>query len=132
MSLKFNPPPVLVLMAGSTMWGTTWIWLKSIDAMGVGPLLIAVLAYGIQFFLLFAYYVLLDRRVQPVDAIRGSVQLVQRNVGQTLIFYILAGLIIIAGFIACLIGIFVAAPVVLLATAYLYRRLTGEQPQLPA
>ena len=55
MSLKFNPPPVLVLMAGSTMWGTTWIWLKSIDAMGIGPLLIAVLAYGIQFLMLLPW-----------------------------------------------------------------------------
>ncbi len=55
MSLKFNPPPVLVLMAGSTMWGTTWIWLKSIDAMGIGPLLLAVLAYGIQFLLLLPW-----------------------------------------------------------------------------
>jgi drug/metabolite transporter (DMT)-like permease len=55
MSLRFNPPPVLVLMAGSTMWGTTWIWLKSIDAMGIGPLLLAVLAYGIQFLLLLPW-----------------------------------------------------------------------------
>jgi drug/metabolite transporter (DMT)-like permease len=55
MSLKFNPPPVLVLMAGSTMWGTTWIWLKAIDGMGIGPLLLSVLAYGIQFLLLLPW-----------------------------------------------------------------------------
>lgn len=55
MSLKFNPPPVLVLMAGSIMWGTTWIWLKAIDGMGIGPLFIAVLAYGIQFLLLLPW-----------------------------------------------------------------------------
>ncbi len=57
MSFKFNPPPVLVLMAGSTMWGVTWIWLKSIDGMGIGPLLLAVLAYGIQFFMLLPWVV---------------------------------------------------------------------------
>ena len=55
MSLKFNPPPVLVLMTGSTLWGTTWIWLKAIDGMGIGPLLLAALAYGIQFLLLLPW-----------------------------------------------------------------------------
>ncbi|OZB35455.1 MAG: hypothetical protein B7X44_09870 [Halothiobacillus sp. 15-55-196] len=55
MSLKFNPPPVLVLMMGSTLWGTTWIWLKAIDGMGIGPLLLAALAYGIQFVMLLPW-----------------------------------------------------------------------------
>lgn len=55
MSMKFNPPPVLVLMTGSTLWGTTWIWLKAIDGMGIGPLLLAALAYGIQFLLLLPW-----------------------------------------------------------------------------
>lgn len=96
------------------------------------PILGGLATLVVEFFLYFAYYLLLDRKVQPVDAIRGSFDLVQRNLGQTLIFYVLAILIGLAGFIACGIGIFVAAPIVLLATAYLYRRLSGEQPQLPA
>lgn len=84
------------------------------------------------FFLLFAYYVLLDRNAQPVDAIRASAELVSHNAGQTIVFYILSGLIILAGAILCGVGLLVALPWVLLASAYLYRRLSGEQPQLPA
>lgn len=61
------PPPVLILMLGSTLWGTTWIWLKAIDNLGVGPLLISVLAYGAQFILLLPWVVppLLKRLRQP-------------------------------------------------------------------
>ena len=55
MAPKIHPSPVLVLMAGSTMWGTTWIWLKAIDGMGIGPLLLAALAYGIQFVMLLPW-----------------------------------------------------------------------------
>ncbi len=45
------PPPVIVLMIGSTCWGLTWIWLKHIEALGVGPILLSVIAYGTQFFI---------------------------------------------------------------------------------
>ena len=54
------------------------------------PVLGGLATLVVEFFLYFAYYLLLDRKVQPVDAIRGSFDLVQRNLGQTLIFYVLA------------------------------------------
>ncbi|HUM99016.1 MAG: hypothetical protein B7X12_02605 [Halothiobacillus sp. 20-53-49] len=64
---RWAPPPVLILMLGSTLWGTTWIWLKAIDNLGVGPLLLSVLAYGAQFVLLLPWVVppLLKRLRQP-------------------------------------------------------------------
>ncbi len=95
---------------------------------GIGQLV----SLAIEFFLMFAYFFLIHRRLAPVDSIRGSIDLVIRNVSTTLVFFLLEILIILAGFIACGVGFFVAAPVVLLATAYLYRRLLGEQPVLPA
>ncbi|WP_407275279.1 DMT family transporter [Halothiobacillus sp. DCM-1] len=45
------PPPVWVLMFGSTCWGLTWIWLKHIETLGVGPVLLSTIAYGAQFLL---------------------------------------------------------------------------------
>lgn len=64
---RFSPSPVLVLMLGSTLWGSTWIWLKAIDGLGVGPLLISLLAYGAQFLLLlpWVFASLRQRRGQP-------------------------------------------------------------------
>ena len=96
------------------------------------PVIGGLVGIVVQFFLIFAYYVLIDRGAQPVDAIRGSVELVTRNAGQTVVFYILAAVIILVGALLCGVGLLVAVPWVLLATAYLYRRLSGEQPQLPA
>jgi len=87
---------------------------------------------AVQFLLMLPYYVLLDRDVPPVQALRDGVSLVTGNLGQTLLFYLVTIAVILAGFLACGVGILVAAPLVALATAYLYRRLTGEQPQIPA
>ncbi|OJV76616.1 MAG: hypothetical protein BGO37_11285 [Cellulomonas sp. 73-92] len=96
------------------------------------PIIGGLLAIVVQFFLLLAYFVLIDRQAAPLDAIRGSVELVTRNAGQTVVFYVLSVVIVIVGAILCGVGLLVAVPWVLLASAYLYRRLTGEQPQLPA
>lgn len=46
---RLMPPPVFVLMFGSTCWGVTWIWLKHIESLGVGPVLLSIIAYGAQF-----------------------------------------------------------------------------------
>jgi len=64
---RWAPPPVLVLMLGSTLWGTTWIWLKAIEGLGIGPLLISVLAYGAQFLLVLPWVLpqLIKRLRQP-------------------------------------------------------------------
>ena len=96
------------------------------------PVLGGLAAIVVQFFLLLAYFVLIDCQAAPVDAIRGSIELVTRNAAQTVIFYVLAVVIVGVGALLCGVGLLVAVPWVLLATAYLYRRLTGEQPQLPA
>lgn len=46
---RLIPPPVFVLMLGSTCWGVTWIWLKHIESLGVEPILLSTIAYGAQF-----------------------------------------------------------------------------------
>jgi len=38
-------------MAGSTLWGLTWIWLKQAHALGIGPILLSVVAFATQWFL---------------------------------------------------------------------------------
>ena len=72
----------------------------------------------------FGFFIV-DKKQGAIDAIKSSVSLVTENIGVVLVFEILAALIIIAGYCACLVGTFVALPVVVIAQAYLYRRLTG-------
>lgn len=48
-------PPTLVLMIGSTLWGLTWIWLKAIDQLGMGPITLSIIAYGMQFLMVLPW-----------------------------------------------------------------------------
>jgi uncharacterized membrane protein len=68
-----------------------------------------------------------DKNLNPVDAISSSVALVRANLSTTILFYLLALVAIGVGFALCFVGALVAIPVVLVATAYLYRYLLGEQ-----
>lgn len=74
----------------------------------------------------FTVHFVLDKRLEPVEAIKASFQLVQENVGTVITFFIVGILITIAGAIACGVGLLVAYPVVFIGQTYLYRRLQGE------
>lgn len=73
----------------------------------------------------FALYFLLDRDVEPLDAVKASFSFVKNNIGQLVLLYLASIAAIIAGLIVCLVGVLVAIPVVILANTYAYRRLTG-------
>jgi uncharacterized membrane protein len=66
-----------------------------------------------------------------MDAIKASYELVTKNLGDTIVWYLLSGLTIIAGAILCGVGLLVAVPVVLGGAAYTFRRLNNE-PVSPA
>jgi uncharacterized membrane protein len=74
-----------------------------------------------------ATYALVDGDGQsPIDAIKTSGRLVSANVGSSLLLAILNFLVIIAGVIALCVGLFVAIPITILATAYAYRTFSGR------
>ncbi len=72
------------------------------------------------------YFVVDDDAESPIKAIKDSVKLVSDNVGPALVLALLNILVIIAGIIALLVGLFVAYPVTILASAYAYRRFRGQ------
>jgi uncharacterized membrane protein len=80
----------------------------------------------VNFFLYFTLFFVVDKQLQPFDAINASINLIRANPASTILFVLVSGLLVIAGFVLCIIGSFVAIPVVLLASAYFYRRLLGE------
>jgi len=90
------------------------------------PLLGQLVAFAVNLFLLFTLWFVVDKQLSPVDALRSSFELVRANLANTLLFYLLGVVILIAGAILCGIGLLVAAPVVLVATSYFYKRLLGE------
>lgn len=90
------------------------------------PVIGWLVSVAVNFLVVFTLWFVIDKQLQPVDAVRSSIQLITANLSTTILFYLVGGLILVAGAVLCGIGLLVALPVVLVATSYLYRRLLGE------
>ena len=62
-------PPTLILMSGSTLWGLTWIWLKYAHALGIGPILLTVIAYAAQWLIVRPAVRAPGKLARPPDAL---------------------------------------------------------------
>ena len=71
-------------------------------------------------------FVVDDDAESPVKAITDSAKLIGANVGDSLLLALLSVLVLIAGAIALLVGLFVAYPVTAVASAYAYRKFRGQ------
>ncbi|MCW2767324.1 MAG: hypothetical protein JWO11_3283 [Nocardioides sp.] len=92
----------------------------------VGTILCYLPGLVVGFATSYTLYFIIDKDMAPVDAIKASVNLVKDNLANTLIWYIVGGLIAAVGFAICLVGALVSVPVVLIGTAYTYKKLTGQ------
>ncbi len=100
-------------------------------ATAIGSFLCYIPGLIVGFLTMFTILFVVDKQMKAVDAIKASIKLVTDNLGQTILFYLLAAVCILVGACLCLVGLLVAAPVVLIALAYTYRRLQNE-PVVPA
>lgn len=90
------------------------------------PVFGGLVSLVVNFFLFFTLYFVIDKKLAPIDAFKASLQLVQTNLASTVLFYVVVAAITLAGLLVCGLGLFVAVPVTLLASAFFYRRLLGE------
>lgn len=90
-----------------------------------GMLLLIIPGLIVTFFLWFALPVVINSGQEPVQAIRTSAALVSANIGSALTLAAISVLMVIAGFLACFVGLLVALPVVTLATTFGYRQMAG-------
>lgn len=89
-------------------------------ALIVGAIVVVFLTY------FSTYFAVDDDASSPIAAIGDSVKLVTSNIGDALLLALLSIVVIIVGFCALLVGLFVAYPVVALASAYAFRRFRGQ------
>ncbi len=99
-------------------------------AVMVGMIACYVPGIIIAFLTSYSLYFVVDKNMAPVDAIKASYELVTKNFGSTIIWYLVSGVIITVGAFLCGVGLLVAIPVALVGTAYTYKKLTG-QPVAP-
>jgi uncharacterized membrane protein len=95
-------------------------------ASGIGTLLCYLPGIAVSYLAQFTLFYVIDRNLGAVDAIKASIQLTTQHLGVLIVFSIIAGLILVAAAVLCVLPLLVAFPVVLIAQAYLYRRLQGE------
>jgi uncharacterized membrane protein len=81
----------------------------------------------VAIFTLFATVAIVDRSLSPIDGIKASIDITKSNFVQVLLTWLLVGVIVLIGAIACGVGLLVALPVASLYLVYAYRSLTGGQ-----
>jgi len=74
----------------------------------------------------YTLFFIIDKNMAPVDAIKASVMFVKDNLANTIVWYVVGGLVAAVGFVICVVGALVSVPVVLLGTAYTYKTLNHE------
>lgn len=84
--------------------------------------LLSLVSFVFTFLTYFAMTFLVDRGISPVDALVASFELVRDNLGESILLALLAFVVILVGACACGVGLFVAYPVVAIASAYAYKR----------
>jgi uncharacterized membrane protein len=78
------------------------------------------------FLTIFTPFFVIDQRMGAVDAIKASISLVSKNVGKLILFIIVAMLIYFLGVLVCFVGLLVTIPVVLIASAKVFKDMTGQ------
>ena len=100
-------------------------------ATAIGTLLCYLPGLVVGFLTSYTMFFVVDRAMAPVDAVKASISFVVANLSNTLVYYLLGVLVVIAGAILCGVGLLAAVPIVILGAAYTFRRLHG-QPVAPA
>jgi uncharacterized membrane protein len=93
----------------------------------IGLVLCILPGIAVLFLTSFTLFFVVDKNLGAVDAIKASVNLVAKNFGVLLLFFLACLAAYVVGALLCLVGLIVAVPVVIIAQAYTYRTLLGEQ-----
>jgi len=116
MFLSILPPSALFLTDAPA-------WLP-ITAM---VLIFIVSVVALSALLFFTTYAIVDNpTIGVTDAMRASARLVRANLGDAIVAGLLSGLLWLAGFLACCVGLFVAYPICTFAAAHAFRSFNGR------
>lgn len=107
----------LVVLLVQILWGL---------GIALGLLLLIVPGIIVTLGWLLAFNHAVDSRCGPVEALAESWRLTQGEKGKLFVLMLALGGISILGACACYVGLFVAVPIVNIATATVYLRLSGQ------
>ena len=94
----------------------------------VGNLLAAVMVLVIKTLLMFALFLIVDRKMDFWPASLASINRVKENFFPLLLFVLVMAAIVMAGFLACGLGVIVTLPIAVCCLAVAYRDVCGPAP----
>lgn len=92
----------------------------------IGTVLIILAAVASSVLTLYAPYLILDRRMSAIAALRASCAMAAANLGQTFVNVLVLGVVSSVGGLLCGVGVFVTGPLTLIALASMYMSAQGE------
>jgi uncharacterized membrane protein len=95
--------------------------------MVIGIILACLVAFLLYVVWLFAYHLVIDKRIGFWDAMEVSRKAVMKAPGRFFGLVLMFSLLMLLGVLACCVGIFVAAPVSIAALSYAYEDIFGSQ-----
>ena len=94
--------------------------------LGIGIPLLLVLGVIVSLMFIFSGFLVIDRGLGPIEALQESHRITRGYKWSLFGLSLLLLLITLAGLLAFIVGIFVSAPVALLALTHAYRVLSSE------
>ena len=103
-----------------------------------GGLMAIIIIVGLAIFLLgiiirislfFAFPLIMEHKLGVADAVKVSARAAWSNIGGLILLFILEFFIALIGVLACVVGIFVAIPVIYAANAFAYRQVFPRMDQ---
>ncbi|MDP3972807.1 MAG: hypothetical protein Q8P61_07870, partial [Candidatus Nanopelagicales bacterium] len=96
-------------------------------ATAIGYMLCIIPGLVVMFFGHFFIFFILDKGMGAVEAIKASVSFVNKNLGTLFGLFLAVLAAYIVGALICGVGLLVAIPVSIIAQAFAYRKLNGEE-----
>jgi uncharacterized membrane protein len=121
------------VFGGGKYFGSMFVGLIGFSvAIGIGAVLCIIPGYIVQFGLWPFMFIIVDQRLGGIDALKKAWAMTTGHKMNIFIFWLLTFVVIIAGELACFIGLLlVSMPLITLASAHMYLTLKGEPPRLP-
>lgn len=76
----------------------------------------------------FYSYLIVDRGVGVIDSLKISWAMTKGQILKLILFQVVASIIYMLGYLAFGLGLIIATPMVLIASAYVYRKLASQNP----
>ena len=122
-SALWNPGPFWRYLGATLLFGLFFI---------VGLILLVVPGIIVALMLMFTCYIVVDRNMGPIEALKESKRITKGHLGQLFGFFLLFLLINILGAVALVVGLLVSVPVTMLAMVHAYRTLAQSGTSVSA